>query len=239
MHVKSNPIFVALDLPTPDQALAIAQQVAPHVGGFKIGLELFTAGGAAVVSAVQSLGADVFLDLKFHDIPNTVAKAVANATRLNVQMMTIHCAGGPDMIRAAETSAQETAAAMNVDPPLILGVTVLTSMDQNQLQSIGVNQVVEDQVAALASMAMESGLRGLVCSPLELNRLRSILGPELALVTPGSRAASDALGDQKRVMGPIEALEAGATRLVIGRPIYASANPAQAARSIAASIGMD
>ncbi len=234
--MANNPILAALDVPTPEKAIELAEQIYSHVGGFKIGLELFTAGGAETVKKIQALGKDIFLDLKFHDIPNTVAKAVANATRLNVQMMTIHCAGGPEMIKAAEESAQETAATIGIEPPLILGVTVLTSMDQQQLQAIGVQNGVEDQVVALADMAVSNGLRGLVCSPLELERLRVLLPDSVQLITPGIRAKSDAMGDQKRTLGPKEAMLAGASRLVIGRPIYAAPNPAEAAQAISSSL---
>ena len=230
--MQSNPILAALDVPTPEKAIALAEEIYPHVGGFKIGLELFTAGGSKTVKTIQALGKEIFLDLKFHDIPNTVAKAVANATKLNVQWMTIHCAGGPEMIKAAEQSAQETASSLGIAPPVILGVTVLTSMDQSQLSAIGVQHGVEDQVAALAEMAVSHGLRGLVCSPLELTRLRSLLPPSVHLVTPGIRAQKDAMGDQKRTLGPEEAIAAGASRLVIGRPIYAAPHPAEAAQAI-------
>ncbi|MDG1890894.1 MAG: orotidine-5'-phosphate decarboxylase [Verrucomicrobiota bacterium] len=231
--MNSNPILAALDVPDPEQALALARSIAPHVGGFKIGLELFTAGGAAVVQSVKALEKEVFLDLKFHDIPNTVAKAVANATRYKVDMLTVHCAGGPEMLKAAEESAMETAESLAIHPPLILGVTVLTSMDQAQLEAIGVPARVEDQVANLATMASKSKLRGLVCSPLELERLRSLMPPSVCLVTPGIRAKHDPADDQKRTLGPRQAIEAGANRLVIGRPIYAAQDPVDAARSIA------
>lgn len=233
----SNPILAALDVPTPEQAVSLARKIAGHVGGFKIGLELFTAGGSEIVRSIQSIGKEIFLDLKFHDIPNTVAKAVANATRLNVQWMTIHCAGGPEMIKAAEASAQETASSLGIASPIVLGVTVLTSMDPSQLNAIGVQNEVEDQVAILADMAVSSGLRGLVCSPLELKRLRGLLPQLVHLVTPGIRAQSDAMGDQKRTLGPQAAIEAGASRLVIGRPIYAAPDPAKAAKAIAESLG--
>ena len=235
--MDSNPILAALDVPTPEQAVTLAKNISPHVGGFKIGLELFTAGGSEVVKTIQALGKEIFLDLKFHDIPNTVAKAVSNATKLNVQMMTIHCAGGPEMIKAAETSAQEIAMTIGVTPPIILGVTVLTSMDQSQLKAIGIQNAVEDQVATLAEMAVSSGLRGLVCSPLELKRLRGLLPTTVRLVTPGIRAQADPKGDQKRTLGPKEAMEAGASRLVIGRPIYAASNPAEAAKTISTNLG--
>lgn len=234
--MESNPILAALDVPTPEQAISLAESIYPYVGGFKIGLELFTAGGSKTVATIQALGKEIFLDLKFHDIPNTVAKAVANATKLKVQWMTIHCAGGPEMVKAAEKSAQETAASLDIKPPVVLGVTVLTSMDQYQLESIGVKNGVEDQVAALAEMAVSTGLRGLVCSPLEVTRLRSLLPPTVQLVTPGIRAKQDAMGDQKRTLGPKEAIAAGSSRLVIGRPIYAAPAPAEAAKAITNSL---
>ena len=230
--METNPILVPLDVPTSGEAIELAKKVAPHVGGFKVGLELFTHGGARVVQDIQAFGKEFFLDLKFHDIPNTVAKAVANATRLDVDLMTIHCAGGPEMVKAAENAAQETAASLGIKPPIVLGVTVLTSMNQEQLHTIGVSCKVEDQVARLAEMAVSNGLRGLVCSPLELPRLRSILPESIHLVTPGIRAKTDAMGDQKRTLGPRQAMDAGASRLVIGRPITAAPDPAEAAKAI-------
>lgn len=234
--MDTNPILIPLDVPTSEKAIEIARDLAPHVGGFKVGLELFTHGGKDVVRDIQAFGKELFLDLKFHDIPNTVAKAVANATRLNVDWMTIHCAGGPEMVKAAEEAAQETAASLGMKAPVVLGVTVLTSMNQEQLNAIGVNDIVEDQVARLAEMAVSNGLRGLVCSPLELPRLRSILPDSIHLVTPGIRAKTDDMGDQKRTLGPKEAMDAGASRLVIGRPITAAPDPSQAAKSIFESL---
>ena len=234
--MDTNPILIPLDVPTSEKAIEIAKNLASHVGGFKVGLELFTYGGKEVVQEIKQIGKELFLDLKFHDIPNTVAKAVANATRLNVDWMTIHCSGGPDMVKAAENAAQETAASLGIKPPVILGVTVLTSMNQEQLAATGVNDAIEDQVARLAEMTVSNGLRGLVCSPLELPRLKSILPDSIHLVTPGIRAKTDALGDQKRTLGPKEAMDAGASRLVIGRPITAAPDPAQAAQNIFESL---
>lgn len=234
--MDTNPILIPLDVPTSEKAIEIAKNLASHVGGFKVGLELFTYGGKEVVREIKQFGKELFLDLKFHDIPNTVAKAVANATRLNVDWMTIHCSGGPDMVKAAENAAQETAASLGIKPPVILGVTVLTSMNQEQLAATGVNDAIEDQVARLAEMTVSNGLRGLVCSPLELPRLKSILPDSIHLVTPGIRAKTDALGDQKRTLGPKEAMDAGASRLVIGRPITAAPDPAQAAQNIFESL---
>src|SRR5262245_1046539 len=171
----AKPIIAALDFPTAEIAWKLAEQIAPVVGAFKIGSELFTAAGPDVVRRIRATGAAVFLDLKFHDIPNTVAKAVASAVRLDVEMLTIHASGGPAMMRAAEESAQKTSEQFGRPAPLILGVTVLTSLDGNELSRLGLSSNVGQQVERLATLAIESGLRGLVCSPLELAALRQIL----------------------------------------------------------------
>ena len=236
MNNLKNPIIVALDVPTAEQAVKLAQTVAPSVGAFKIGSELFTSAGPEIVREIRRTGAAVFLDLKFHDIPNTVAKAVASATRLDVQMLTIHAGGGTEMMKAAERSAQETARGLGTKPPLVLGVTVLTSMDGQQLSELGLGGEVAPQVERLAKLAQSSGLRGLVCSPLELEMLRRALPKQMQLVTPGIRAANDAAGDQKRTLSGSEALRAGADWLVIGRPIYAAEDPRAAAERILASL---
>jgi orotidine-5'-phosphate decarboxylase len=227
-----NPIIVALDLPTAEQALKLAEQVAPAVGAFKIGSELFTAAGPDIVRRVRATGASVFLDLKFHDIPNTVAKAVASATRLDVQMLTLHTSGGAEMMRAAEASAQKTAAQAGLNAPLVLGVTVLTSFDAATLAETGCEPNPGRQVERLAALAVKSGLRGLVCSPLEITALRQILPAGVQLVTPGIRTGAEKADDQKRTLTPREALQAGANWLVIGRPIYAAENPRAAAEKI-------
>ncbi len=232
----SNPIIVALDVPNVDRALELARRVAPAVGAFKIGSELFTSAGPDIVRQIRATGAAVFLDLKFHDIPNTVAKSVAAATRLDVQMLTIHTSGGPEMMRAAETSAQETARQLGRPAPLVLGVTVLTSMDATELGSVGLPPNPAKQVERLAALATSAGLRGLVCSPLELAALRQMLPASMQLVTPGIRGPGDAAGDQKRTLSAAEAIAAGASWLVIGRPIYADADPRVAAERILASI---
>jgi orotidine-5'-phosphate decarboxylase len=231
-----NPIIVALDVPSAEQALKLAEQVAPAVGTFKIGKELFVSAGPDIVKRVRATGANVFLDLKFHDIPNTVAKAVAAATRLDVQMLTIHTSGGSEMMRAAEKSAQDTAKSLGLRPPLVLGVTVLTSMDSNALTEIGCQPNVGHQVERLAELAANSGLRGLVCSPLEIAALRKVLPAEIQLVTPGIRTGAEKADDQKRTLSPREAIEAGANWLVIGRPIYAAENPRVAAEKILESL---
>ncbi|HEY4416053.1 MAG TPA: orotidine-5'-phosphate decarboxylase [Verrucomicrobiae bacterium] len=233
---KTNPIIAALDVPTPEQALKLAIEIAPAVGAFKIGKELFVAAGPDIVKKIRATGASVFLDLKFHDIPNTVAKAIASATRLDVQMTTIHTSGGGEMMRAAENSAKETAQKLNLPAPLVLGVTVLTSSNRETLAEIGCETDVENQVLRLAQLAVKSGLRGLVCSPLEIIALRKVLPPHIQLVTPGIRTGAEKADDQKRTMSPKEAMQAGASWLVIGRPISAAENPRAAAEKILESL---
>ncbi len=230
-----NPLIVALDVSEVGAAVELARQVGSHVGAVKIGSELFTTGGPEIVRQMRSSGASVFLDLKFHDIPNTVAKAVAAAVRLDVQMLTVHTCGGAEMLAAAERSAQETAAALGRPAPLVLGVTVLTSMNAEQLATVTLETQVERQVERLARLATAAGLRGLVCSPLELPLLRGVLPASVQLVTPGIRTEPPRPGDdQKRTLGPAEALARGANWLVVGRPIYAAPDPAAAAAAILA-----
>ena len=227
-----NPIIVALDVPTAEAALALSAKVAPVVGAFKVGSELFTIAGPDMVRQLRATGAAVFLDLKFHDIPNTVGKAVTAAVQLDVQMLTVHTSGGLEMMRAAEQAAQDGARRLGRPPPLVLGVTVLTSMDANQLAEIGNGGNVGHQVERLATLAMKAGLRGLVCSPLEIVALRQLLPASVQLVAPGIRTGAERPDDQKRTLSPEEAMEAGADWLVIGRPIYAANDPKAAAEKI-------
>jgi len=232
-----NPIIVALDVPTGEAALKLVEQLAPVAGGFKIGSERFTSAGPDIVRRVRERGALVFLDLKFHDIPNTVAKAVAAAMQLDVQMLTVHASGGLEMLKAAEQAAQEGAWRVGRTPPLVLGVTVLTSLDAGALKEIGLDANVEYQVRRLATVATKAGLRGLVCSPLEVAKLRQLLPPSTQLVTPGVRTGAEKADDQKRTLTPREAIAAGSNWLVIGRPIYAAENPRAAAEKILESLG--
>ena len=231
-----NPIIVALDVPKLEVALKLVEQLAPVVGAFKVGKELFVSAGSDVVRRIRATGASVFLDLKFHDIPSTVAKAVAAAVQLDVQMLTIHTSGGSEMMRAANQAAQETAQKLRRAPPLVRGVTILTSLDSNDLAEIGMTPNVGHQVERLASLAARAGLRGLVCSPLEISGLRQILPANIQLATPGIRPVGANQDDQKRTLSPKEAMAAGANWLVIGRPIYAADNPRAAAENILASI---
>jgi len=232
-----NPIIAALDVPTAEQAVKLAEEISPAVGGFKIGMELFTAAGPDVVRRIRGTGVSVFLDLKFHDIPNTVAKAVAAAVRLDVQMLTVHASGGVEMLQAAEKSAEETAWEIGKTPPLVLAVTILTSLDSNALSMIGLDPNVGRQVRRLANMANTAGLRGLVCSPLEVAELRQSLPRSMQMVTPGIRLTSSPDDDQKRTLDARQALSAGANWLVIGRPIYAAEDPRGAAEAILESLG--
>jgi orotidine-5'-phosphate decarboxylase len=233
-----NPIIAALDVSTVEMALKLVEEVRTAVGAFKIGSELFTAGGPEIVQRIRGSGAPVFLDLKFHDIPNTVTKAVAAATRLDVQMLTIHTSGGTEMMRAAHESAQQTATQCGRAAPLVLGVTVLTSMDSRTLTEIGSNTNVGAQVERLARLAVKAGLGGLVCSPLEIATLRQVLPQDVQLVTPGIRTGAEKVDDQKRTLTPKEALSAGANWLVIGRPIYAAKNPRAATEEILKSLSL-
>lgn len=232
-----NPIIAALDVPSAEQALKLAEAIAPAVGAFKIGSELFTAAGPEVVRKIRGTGASVFLDLKFHDIPNTVAKAVISAVQLDVQMLTVHTSGGFDMLKAAEQAAEEAAWNLGRTPPLVLGVTVLTSLNAGALREIGLDVNVEYQVRRLATVATKAGLRGLVCSPLEVAKLRQTIPPNMQLVTPGIRTGAEKPDDQQRTLTPKEAITAGANWLVVGRPIYAAPNPRMAAEKILESLG--
>jgi len=231
-----NPIIVALDVPAAGAALKLVEQLAPVSGGFKVGSELFTVAGPDIVRRIRERGAMVFLDLKFHDIPNTVARSVTAAVRLDVQMLTVHASGGLEMLKAAEQAAQETAWRFGHSPPLVLGVTVLTSLDAGALKEIGLDANVDYQVRRLATVATKAGLRGLVCSPLEVAKLRQAIPPATQLVTPGVRTGAEKADDQKRTMTPREAVQAGANWLVIGRPIYAAENPRAAAEKILESL---
>ncbi|HTV75575.1 MAG TPA: orotidine-5'-phosphate decarboxylase, partial [Candidatus Baltobacteraceae bacterium] len=198
--------------------------------------ELFTAAGPDIVKKIRATSASVFLDLKFHDIPNTVAKAVASAVQLDVQMLTVHTSGGLDMLKAAEQAAEEAAWKLGRTPPLVLGVTVLTSLNAGALREIGLDVNVEYQVRRLAMVAVKAGLRGLVCSPQEVAKLKQFLPPNMQLVTPGIRTGEEKADDQKRTLSPREAIQAGANWLVIGRPIYAAENPRAAAQKILESL---
>jgi len=220
-------LIVALDVPDAAGAAALVERLEGTCAWFKVGLELYVAEGPAVLEPILKQGHKVFLDLKLHDIPNTVAGAVKSVGRLGVQLLTIHAAGGPAML----TAAREALAGM-ANPPGLLAVTVLTSMDAAQLGAIGVEREPAAQVELLAKMGLSAGIKGFVCSPLEVAALRSLTGPEGVLVIPGIRPTSSEAGDQKRIATPADALKAGASYLVVGRPITQAAEPAKAAAAI-------
>jgi orotidine-5'-phosphate decarboxylase len=224
-------LIVALDVPSAPAALELVNRLERTCRWFKVGMELFTAAGTAAVEPLVARGHSVFLDLKFCDIPNTVAGAVRSAAALGVRLITVHASGGPAML----TAAQEALAGV-ADPPQLLAVTVLTSMDQSQISAIGLNRSPAEQVEVLAQMGLQAGIRGFVCSPQEVATLRSFTGPEGVLVIPGIRPAGAQVGDQKRIATPADALRKGASYLVVGRPITHAADPAQAAEAILAEM---
>jgi len=226
-----NPVFVALDTPDLVAALEIANAVKAHVGGFKVGLEFLTAQGPFGVEKIVKMGLPVFADTKFHDIPNTVAGAAREISKLGVAIFNVHASGGAAMMKAALDAASQ------INPrPKIIGVTVLTSMDDGDLEPIGQKGPLADQVVRLAELAKVSGLDGIVCSPREIAAVRRACGAGFLIVTPGIRPAGAALADQRRVHTPADALKAGSDILVIGRPITAAADPRAAAKAIADEI---
>ncbi len=226
----SPPIFVAIDQPSLDEALALSEPLVGIVGGLKLGLEFFTAAGPEGVRRIAALGLPIFLDLKLHDIPNTVGAAVRSVAPLGVRFLTIHTSGGHAMMAAAAEAAQSA-------PDLrLLGVTVLTSLDGQDLTAVGQDADTTAQTERLAHLAIDAGLKGLVCSPAELTALRSWLPEDTVLMVPGIRLSDSASDDQKRVMTPPQALGAGANLLVIGRPITAAPDPVAAAKAIVDSI---
>jgi orotidine-5'-phosphate decarboxylase len=228
-----DTLLVALDVDTVDEARRLADSLRGVVGGFKVGSRLFTAHGPAFVEELVANGDRVFLDLKFHDIPNTVAGAVAAATRLGVWMVNVHAGGGGEMMRAARKAADEEAAKGLNGPPFVIAVTVLTSFDDAGLAATGIVSSIPDQVRRLALLAQESGLDGVVASPQEIGLIRDACDPRFAVVTPGIRGAADAKGDQSRTASAAGALSAGANYIVVGRPIIAAPDPRAVARKIA------
>ena len=239
-----NPILVALDVDSAAKAIALADALRGVVGGYKIGKQLFTAAGPAMVHTLTSRGDRVFLDLKFHDIPNTVAGAVQSAVATGAWMVNVHASGGSAMMKAAAEAAAKTAAALGRPRPLVIGVTVLTSMNEAALAEVGVTRPVIDQVVHLARLAKQSGLDGVVASPQETAAIREACGPDFQIVTPGIRPLRPSSGqaadlgkdDQARTLTPAEAMTAGSTYLVIGRPITGAPNPREAAEQIVASL---
>jgi orotidine-5'-phosphate decarboxylase len=227
-----NPVFVALDTPDLEYALSLAERVAPHVGGLKLGMEFLAANGPSGIHAFEKFGLPLFADTKYHDIPNTVAGAVRSMAALGVAILNVHASGGEAMLKAARDAARA------INPRMkLIAVTVLTSLSDDDLAAVGQLPPARDQVLRLAALTKTCGLDGVVCSAHEIASLRTALGDDFLLVVPGIRPAGSALGDQQRVMGPREARDAGASILVIGRPITAAADPGEAARAIAESLG--
>ena len=229
MTNAADKIIVALDVPTKKEALALVEQLRGQVSFFKVGLQLYTAEGPEIVRAVLSTGARVWLDLKLHDIPNTVGRAVESAAGLGVQLLTIHLLGGGEMIRAA-TSARKGAMS-------ILGVTVLTSSTEETLREIGISGKIDDQVLRLAKLGVENGIDGVVASPHEIKRLRGAFGDQIIIAVQGIRPSWAAADDQKRFMTPRAALDAGATYIGIGRPITKHPKPREAVEKILEEVG--
>ena len=245
---RSNPVYCAVDTVDLPQAARLIRAAAggarPAVGGIKLGLEFFLAHGApgvryAFPAAVRATGVGFFLDLKLHDIPNTVAGGIRAVVELEPTFITIHTAGGPAMMKAAAETAAAEAKRLGVARPRLLGVTVLTSLDKSDLAATGVPADPGEQSVRLAALARASGLDGVICSPLEIAALRRQCGPDFVLMVPGIRPVGSAANDQKRAMTPRQAVDLGATNLVVGRPIYTAADPRAAAEAIAREAGVN
>ncbi len=229
-------LIVALDVDTLKQARDFVQMLAGEVGLFKVGKQLFTHAGPQAVQLIQELGGEIFLDLKFHDIPNTVAKAAIEATRLGVKMFNVHASGSLEMMRTTVKEVERVCRRQKLRRPIMLGVTVLTSLNQDDLQRVGVKHKVADQVVRLALLTKEAGMDGVVASPHEVGDIRKACGPSFVIVTPGVRPAQSKNNDQQRVMTPSAAVRAGVDYIVVGRPILESADPVSAARAIVAEM---
>jgi orotidine-5'-phosphate decarboxylase len=232
----TNPLLVALDVESAERALALARDLRAVAGGFKIGSRLFTLEGPSLVRRLADDGLRVFLDLKFHDIPNTVAQAVDAAVQTGAWMINVHASGGSPMLQAAARAGADAAGRSGRPAPLLIAVTVLTSMDEDTLSGVGVRRPLVEHAVALARLAQEAGLAGVVASPREATDIRKACGDGFAIVTPGIRGAGAPPDDQTRTMGPGDAIRAGATFIVVGRPIIAEPQPRAAAEAIVEEI---
>ena len=229
-------LIVALDLADPAKARTLATLLAPEVGMFKVGKQLFVNAGPNIVRTIHDLGGEVFLDLKFHDIPNTVAAAAVEAARLGVKLFNVHVSGGPEMMQQTAAAVEDVCEKESLRRPSVLGVTVLTSLDGSDLEALGIQGPVPAHVVRLARMAQEAGLAGVVCAAQEVPEIRRACGDAFMLVTPGIRPAGQQAGDQKRVMTPGDAVRAGIDFIVVGRPITGADDPVAAARSVVAEM---
>jgi orotidine-5'-phosphate decarboxylase len=225
-------LIVALDVDTKEKAVSLVKKLREDVGIFKIGSELFTSCGPDVIKEVKSNGCEVFLDLKFHDIPNTVARSAIAAVRSGALIFNVHALGGADMMKKAAEAVAKESRALKIEKPKIIAVTVLTSMDENNLKKIGIDDNMETQVLRLAKLARESGMDGVVASPSETGLIRKSIGRDFLVVTPGVRPSWAAVNDQKRIATPKEAIENGADFIVVGRPITEAADPVSAAKKV-------
>ena len=225
-------LIVALDVATKEKALGLVEKLQTEVKIFKIGSELFTSCGPDIVAAIKRMGCDIFLDLKFHDIPNTVAKSTAVVVRLSVSILNVHALGGYDMMKRCAEAARDEAKKLKEERPKVIAVTILTSMDENSLKKIGINDNMEKQVLKLAKLAKDASFDGVVASPSEVKLIRKELGQEFIIVTPGVRPEWAAANDQKRIATPKEAVLNGATYIVVGRPIVEAPDPLAAAKKV-------
>lgn len=233
MQAKER-IILALDVSSREEALGLVKELKDYVGAFKVGMQLYNSSGPDIVKAINDLGGKVFVDLKFHDIPNTVAEAGKVMTRLNCYMFNVHAAGGREMMRKLSEEVEKEAKSLGIIPPITLAVTVLTSISQDELENdmLITGMKLEEVALKWAVMAKESGIKGVVCSPHEIRAIREACGPDFKIVTPGIRPAWSEKNDQKRITTPKEALELGADYMVIGRPITKADNPREAAEKI-------
>jgi len=227
-----DKLIIALDVDNETRAMHFINLLKHDVKFFKIGFELFSSCGPSIVKSVKETGCEIFLDLKYHDIPNTVGKAAASITKLGVFMFNVHASGGFDMMRKAREMSDEVSAQLKIEPPKIIAVTVLTSMDENGLKKTGVNDSIKDHVVRLALLAKEAGLDGVVASPEEVKLIRKACGEHFLIVTPGVRPLWAAAGDQKRIAAPKETIASGANFIVVGRPVLEAKNPVEAVRLI-------
>jgi orotidine-5'-phosphate decarboxylase len=230
-------LIVALDVDTEKKAVELVEKLKNDVRFFKVGFELFSSCGPSIITRIKETDSDIFLDLKFHDIPNTVAKAAASITKLGVYMFNVHALGGYDMMKETADTVKEEAERLKIERPKILAVTVLTSMDKGALEKVGIGHDVKDEVLTLAKLAKKAGLDGVVASAMEAKMIRKELGDEFLILTPGVRPAGTAAHDQKRIATPKSAISDGASFIVVGRPITEAINPVEAAREIIREIG--